>query len=400
MLIEAGERGFGRDRRRGRRAAHRARARRQRRRPRGAPPPLAQRARPARRRRAAAWPKIGPRKHAPRRARRSPTAPADLALQSLALAFPDRLSRRRDSSGEQWQSVGGRGFRLDPTSPLARSRMARGRRSRRRRVGRAHPVRRGDRPRRHRSPVRRPHRALERGPLRPRHRRDQRHAAAAASARSACRRRPTPSPTRRRSRPGCSTRSAATASRCCRGPTARSRCATAPPSPPRHDPAIPTLDDAALLDRLDDWLAPLLAGKRRLDAIDPARFATRSTACSAMTRRARIDRLAPTALHLARGIGAPDRLCRARRPDGRGPRPGAVRPQGASDGRRRARAADPRHHPPGAPPDPDDARPARFLGRVSWRDVAKEMRGRYPRHPWPDDPAAAPPTLRTKRASS
>jgi len=44
----------------------------------------------------------------------------DLA-RAIALAFPDRLSRRRDASGEQWQSVGGRGFRLDPASPLARS---------------------------------------------------------------------------------------------------------------------------------------------------------------------------------------------------------------------------------------------------------------------------------------
>ncbi|HEX8839399.1 MAG TPA: ATP-dependent helicase HrpB, partial [Sphingomicrobium sp.] len=45
----------------------------------------------------------------------------DLA-RSLALAFPDRVSRRRDASGESWQSLGGRGFRLDPNSPLAGSR--------------------------------------------------------------------------------------------------------------------------------------------------------------------------------------------------------------------------------------------------------------------------------------
>ena len=38
----------------------------------------------------------------------------------IALAYPDRLSRRRDASGENWISASGRGFRLDPHSPLAR----------------------------------------------------------------------------------------------------------------------------------------------------------------------------------------------------------------------------------------------------------------------------------------
>jgi ATP-dependent helicase HrpB len=38
--------------------------------------------------------------------------------------------------------------------------------------------------------------------------------------------------------------------------------------------------------------------------------------------------------------------------------------------------------------------------RGSWADLAKEMRGRYPRHPWPDDPAKADPTLRTKKGSA
>ncbi|TRD10473.1 ATP-dependent helicase HrpB [Erythrobacter insulae] len=39
----------------------------------------------------------------------------------LALARPDFVAKRRGSGGDQWVSVGGRGFQLDPASPLARS---------------------------------------------------------------------------------------------------------------------------------------------------------------------------------------------------------------------------------------------------------------------------------------
>ena len=42
-------------------------------------------------------------------------------FECLARARPDFVARRRDSKGEQWLSAGGRGFRLDPASPLSRA---------------------------------------------------------------------------------------------------------------------------------------------------------------------------------------------------------------------------------------------------------------------------------------
>lgn len=41
--------------------------------------------------------------------------------ECLALARPDFVAKRRDASGEHWLSAGGRGFMLDPASPLARA---------------------------------------------------------------------------------------------------------------------------------------------------------------------------------------------------------------------------------------------------------------------------------------
>lgn len=39
----------------------------------------------------------------------------------IALAYPDRVAKRRDAKGENWLSVMGRGLRLDPSSRLARA---------------------------------------------------------------------------------------------------------------------------------------------------------------------------------------------------------------------------------------------------------------------------------------
>ncbi len=43
------------------------------------------------------------------------------AAEALAVARPDFVARQRDSSGENWLSAGGRGYVLDPASPLARA---------------------------------------------------------------------------------------------------------------------------------------------------------------------------------------------------------------------------------------------------------------------------------------
>jgi ATP-dependent helicase HrpB len=319
----------------------------------------------------------------------------DLAA-SLALAFPDRLSRRRDPTGEQWQSVGGRGFRLDPTSPLARSEWLA--------VGEVAGAASGARILSAAAIDLADVEALfgERIEAWREVRFDP--ATAAISARRGRRLGAIRLSSAPDAKPDQAAIEAALLDAVRRHGLAllpwpdsalalRHRAAFAA----LHDPAIPPLDDASLLGTLDDWLAPVLSGKRRLDAVDGLRGALDGLLGYEAMRA--VDRLAPTHFTSPAGsthaidyaaAGGPTVEVRAQALYGL-----AVHPAVAG-GRVPLTLAitSPAHRPIQTTRD----LPAFWAG--SWREVAKEMRGRYPRHPWPDDPAAAPPTLRTKRASS
>ena len=57
-----------------------------------------------------------------------------------------------------------------------------------------------------------------------------------------------------------------------------------------------------------------------------------------------------------------------------------------------------RHGPPAhRPAGPQVTKDLASFWRSAYQDVKKELRGRYPRHHWPDDPFSAQPTNRTKR---
>lgn len=162
---------------------------------------------------------------------------------------------------------------------------------------------------------------------------------------------------------------------------------------------VEDLSDAALMHSLDEWLPPLLEGKRRLGDADPQALMPVLDLRLGWEGRKALDRLAPEQFTTPMGIGVPIDYEAPGGPEVE------VRVQ-ALFGLREHPCIGPDRlplrlsltSPAGRPIQTTADLPGFWAG--SWADVAKEMRGRYPKHPWPDNPAEAPATLRTKRASA
>jgi ATP-dependent helicase HrpB len=165
----------------------------------------------------------------------------------------------------------------------------------------------------------------------------------------------------------------------------------------RFNSSIPSLDDDMLLAREDEWLTPHLVGKRRLGDFAPNALAAALEGLMGYEALRTLDRLAPDEFTSPAGSrhgidysasAGPTVEVRAQALFGL-----AKHPMLAGGQVPLILAIT---SPAGRPIQTTKDLPGFWAG--SWRDVVKDMRGRYPKHPWPDDPAAAAPTLRTKRA--
>ncbi|KPN11070.1 RNA helicase, partial [Xanthomonas arboricola pv. pruni] len=164
--------------------------------------------------------------------------------------------------------------------------------------------------------------------------------------------------------------------------------------------ALPDLSDAALLETLDTWLRPAFAGKTRLDALDEANLGEALKAALPWDRRQLIDRHAPTRISVPSGMER--QIVYALDHAGQ-PLPPvlAVKLQELFGLAETPRIADGRipltlHllSPGGRPLQVTQDLKSFWV--TTYPDVRKETKGRYPRHPWPEDPWTATATHRAK----
>ena len=157
----------------------------------------------------------------------------------------------------------------------------------------------------------------------------------------------------------------------------------------------PDLSDAALAKTVDNWLTPTLAAKIALSEITADELATALHALLPWPLPRRLDAEAPTHFEAPTGSQVPIDYDAEGGPKSRSacrncsdwtvirPSPAEEFPSSSNCCRRRSVRCRPRATCPAS-------------GAAATRRCATEMRGRYPKHPWPDDPLAASPTRRAK----
>ena len=162
----------------------------------------------------------------------------------------------------------------------------------------------------------------------------------------------------------------------------------------------PDLSDDALLATLDDWLAPAFAGRTRLDALDEHALGEALKGQLAWTQRERVEQLAPTRIVVPSGLERRIEYAFDAH-DGARPPVLAVKLQELFGLAETPRIADGRvpltlHllSPAGRPLQV--TQDLRGFWERTYPEVKKEMKGRYPKHPWPDDPWSATATHRAK----
>ena len=303
----------------------------------------------------------------------------------LARALPDNLARRRDGSGESWLAAGGRGYVLDPASPLARSEWlaigdAQGQ-AKGARIMAAWPltseeVEAGLTDRIERRSTLRWNEAEGRVEARLKRRLGAITLASGPDAR------PDPQEV------------AALLTEVARGKLPE----LLPPgliARARHA-GIAALSPDTLAAEAEEWLAPLLRDRRDLDL---PRGAIAEALLNRLDWNARqeLDRLAP------RDWTSPAGTHHAIDYAAEGGPSVEVRVQALFGLDRHPSIGQPARplllqltSPAGRPIQATRDLPGFWRG--SWRDVVKDMKGRYPKHRWPEEPWTEAPSLKTKNA--
>ncbi|MBR9650980.1 ATP-dependent helicase HrpB [Thalassovita aquimarina] len=155
---------------------------------------------------------------------------------------------------------------------------------------------------------------------------------------------------------------------------------------------LPDMSDAALMDSLEDWLLPHLSGVKTAEGWKKFDILPALRAMLDWNQMQALDRAAPA--HFTTPLGrqipidysgeTPEISLRLQEMFGQTSHPMV--------GRTPLRVT--LLSPAGRPVQTTMDIPGFWA--TSYADVRKDMRGRYPKHPWPEDPTQADPTLRAK----